>query len=244
MQVFPAGYVGDGSYARVGQSNRFGIGEWGPFSMDFHNDVLYGVGRANRALFSVNKQNGVGTLIGTSGGEFGVGLARPQAIASHKGKLYATGRTNNRSAIGLFELNTANGIGTKVGTDSQFGINEGNVWAMASDGETLFIAGRSTSSLASVNPTTGIATIIAKLTLNGEDHGGGGSMTFDGKDLIMYSFEDKKIYAVNRTTGVMTLKITPNPAINPNQEFSSLAWDGTDLFAAGLEIAWLNKFSR
>ena len=64
----------------------------------------------------------------------------------------------------LFTLNTSTGVATRVGSATQFGVNEFAPSGLAAIGNTLYMVGTTNNALFTLNTTTGVATRVGSAT--------------------------------------------------------------------------------
>ena len=112
-----------GKEQRVGDVNKFGVNEYLPYDLASHEGVLYMVGSAHDALFTLNPKTGRAQRVGNAKA-FGVLQGTPSGLTSHKGMLYMIGREGAVSEQGgdlqgqvlnvggPFTVNTKTGIAT------------------------------------------------------------------------------------------------------------------------------------
>ena len=118
-----------GTATRVGTATWFGVTNRWVFGLTSHNGTLYMTGYRPHALYTLNPTTGV---------------------ASHGGTLYMTGWHTGA----LYTLDPTTGVATRVGSATNFGVNERWPVDLASHQGTLYMLGDATGALFRLNPTS------------------------------------------------------------------------------------------
>ncbi len=146
---------------------------------------------------------GIATRVGTAT-NFGANVVAVRSMAEHQGTLYLAGSTT--AAIGttmaLYRLNPTTGVATRVGTATNFGVNETSVPGLASHGGKLYMVGNVADALYTLNPTTGVATRVGTATKFGVNEAVPRALTSHQGTLYMAGSGTQALYTLNPTTGV------------------------------------------
>ena len=202
--------VTTGVATRVGTVTRFGVGEHFPRALASYEGQLYMFGASTKQLYRLDTRTGVATRVGAAtdfGANVGGGVT---GLAAHNGKLYGV----NRGIDALFTLVPPPpaprpgatlrppGIATRVGTATNFGVNERYPHGLTSHNGKFYMAGRSQNALYTVNPTTGVARRVGTATKFGvNERYTAGLASHQGK-LYMLGASTDALYTLNPTTGV------------------------------------------
>ena len=133
------------------------------FSMEYHNGVMYALDDGG-SLNTIDLATGTissSIPLSTPGASTSSSFAM-RAIVSQGGVLYAAGSRlrGQTSACYFCSVNTTNGQCTRIGTSNDFGVGEEQVYGLASDGTTVYLAGQISLRLATIDLTTGLATLL------------------------------------------------------------------------------------
>ncbi len=176
---------------RIGTATQFGINESAPAGLASDGTNLYMVGQTNKKRYTLNATTGVasnpGSLLpGTptalawhnsklylvlinklytlnANGEatlVGTMSRGMQGLASLGGTLYGVSSASG-GHTGLYSIDTSNATATRIGSATDFGINESAPMGLASDGTNLYMVGRMNKKLFTLDTTTGVATPLS-----------------------------------------------------------------------------------
>ena len=154
----------DGTAARVGTVDGFGVEETSPTGIASHNGVLYMIGSQTRKLYTLNPETAIATAVSSSVTNFGTNISdRRTGLASHGGVLYTVRYDPNHADSYLESLNTSTGVATRVGASAGFGIGVIQASDLVSDGSNLYLteAAQDNDSPVRVNTTTGAGTFVS-----------------------------------------------------------------------------------
>ncbi len=122
---------------------NFGVGESQPTGLAAIGGTLYMIGRAQTALYTINIDStdtipdGRAIQVG-SASQFGMAnQSDPRGLAAIGGTLYMGGLSDDF----LSTLDPATGIGTRVGSATDFGVSEEGSTGLAAIGSTLYMVG-------------------------------------------------------------------------------------------------------
>ena len=189
----------DGRFTRVGSATAFGVRERFPEGLAAIGNTLYMVGEQNDALYSINKDTGVGMRIGNAFA-FGVFERSPSGLAAIGNTLYMVGSANNA----LFTLDITTGVATRVGSANNFGVSEGTPRGLAAIGNTLYMVGGSNEALYSINKDTGVGMRIGNANDFGVRESIPRGLAAIGTTLYMVGDSNNALYTIDTTTGIGT----------------------------------------
>ena len=147
---------------------------------------------------------GIATRVGTAT-NFGANVVAVRSMTEHQGTLYLVGSTTATTGTtsALYRLNPTTGVATRVGTATNFGVNEGGV-GLASHNGTLYMVGNVADALYTLNPTTGVATRVGTATKFGVNETHVRALASYQGALYMVGGVTRRLYRVDPTTGVAT----------------------------------------
>ena len=159
-----------GTATRAGSTDGFGVGETSPGGIASHNGKMYLIGNQTSKLYTLNPDTGMAAAVDDNTTNFGhSSAANRYALASHLGKLY----TINDDILGvhLEEVNTTNGVTSRVGASTRFGLLIVDARSLFSDGSNLYMAEYGASlDFVTLNTTTGVGTSVSELAHNVPRH--------------------------------------------------------------------------
>ena len=134
--------------------------------MTWDGENLFGVmySATEARLVTIDRTTGALTLVGNTANFGTVGETIPQALAWDGTDLWVVGFT----VAGLIRVDKTTGIGTRVGTATQYGVSESTMSGLTWDGTNLYGSGRSTDALYTIDRTTGVATQVGSETRFGQ----------------------------------------------------------------------------
>ncbi len=146
---------------------------------------------------------GIATRVGTAT-NFGANVVAVRSMTEHQGTLYLVGSTTATTGTtsALYRLNPTTGVATRVGTATNFGVNESIVPGLASHQGTLYMVGNTTHALYTLNPTTGVAARVGTATKFGVNEAVPRAFTSHQGTLYMAGKSTQALYTLNPTTGV------------------------------------------
>ena len=190
-----------GRAIRIGSADQFGVSENFPRGLAALNGVLYMAGESNKALYSINTEDGTAQQIGV------FVLSKNNIFSFGLGALGGTLYMVEDATDALYTVNPANGEASQVGSVNNFDFPGGSNAAvipsdLASFNGTLYMVERDTDALYSLNTTTGAATRIGSANRFGVDERSPrGLASFNGK---MYMTGNSILYELSPDTGVAT----------------------------------------
>ena len=160
-----------------------------------YGSVLYSV-----ALYTVNPTTGVAARVSTAGlvpqPNFWEYEVEPTGLVSHNGTLYMVDGRNRA----LYTVTTT-GVAARVGTATNFGVNESYPEGLTSHNGTLYMVGSYNRALYTVNATTGVATRVGTTPFGVNETSPSGVVSHNGT-LYMVGKNNAALYTLNPTTGV------------------------------------------
>ena len=155
-----------------------------------------GLGRVTGMTYPAGRTTGTATR---KGQPLPFGNERfPSSLVSHNGKLYMVGGSNDA----LYTVNPTTGVATRVGSATNFGVDETSPMGLASHNGKLYMVGLRNTALYTVNPTTGAATRVGSARRFGVgEYSPVGLASHNGK-LYMVGRHYAALYTLNPTTGV------------------------------------------
>jgi hypothetical protein len=159
---------------------------------DALNDILYGSTTLGNSLYSINRQTGHASRIGS----LGVQLMHGLAFDSQTGTLYGSDGANKR----LYRINTSTGNASLIGTIGYA------ITGMSFEPSTHLLYGcswgTSNNWLVTIDPATGHATPVSPLKLNG--------ISFNPDNGTLYGLSNgfdlpKGVYTIDIPSGSTTL---------------------------------------
>ena len=204
-----------GNATRVGPSiTSFGVGETEPTGLEFHNSKLYMVGEANERLYEIDKATGQATAVRPPlNTGFGASITQPRGITNHSGTLYMV----NDGGHYLSSVDS-NGIATRIGNATRYGVTDLEIRDLASDGTNLYGLGKVTTSgsetegLYTLSTSNGTATFIGTtgVTSFGVSETSPEGLASDGTNLWMVG-GNAVLYKLNTSTSGATVVGTSQP---------------------------------
>ena len=189
-----------GTAARVGTATRFGVSEYNPSGLAWHNGRLYMTGHYTDSLYRLDTVTGEATRVATRAQITGGGGYNPiRGVASHNGELYVT--TINPGRLYRVDLGTLRG--TQIGTDSFGAAGEAYPFDIASHGSPakLYMIGRSKLYLYTIDTDTGEAARVGNASYFGVDEGNPLGLASHNGSLYMTAASGNRLYTLNTTTG-------------------------------------------
>ena len=186
------------------------------------------------SLWTLNKTSGIATnitklyfLINTASW-FGIGEYEPESLATDGTTTWFTGRTNNA----LYTLNLTTAQGARIGSSSNWGVNETGSRGLTYANSKLYMVGSSTNKLYEVNTGTGIATVVDATTTNfGVNETEPRDLASNGSTIYMLGGSTNAIYTLDTSNGTATI-IGSSFATTENEP-RGIAHDGTNLYMVG-----------
>ena len=155
-----------------------------------------GLGRVTGMTYPAGRTTGTATR---KGQPIPFGNERfPSSLASHNGKIYMVGSSNDA----LYTVNPTTGRATRVGTATNFGVDETSPMGLASHNGKLYMVGLSNDALYTVNPTTGAATRVGSARRFGVGEDSPVGLGSHNGKLYMVGRHYAALYTLNPTTGV------------------------------------------
>ncbi|MDE0087690.1 MAG: fibronectin type III domain-containing protein [Candidatus Poribacteria bacterium] len=230
-----------GIATRIGNANQYGIANFFPAAMAFHNDKLYICDGENITLCELNITTGAATRVGnvSNYGQGSLGFINQlTGLASDGTTLYAIStRTlvgGNRVALCTVDVST--GELTLVANISGGGRTPYGITFL---GDTLYMSER-TNGLYTLNKATAVATRIG--TGFGSDLFFMDALTNDGTKLYART-SDNKLHEVNTTTGALT-QIGSATQFGLSQRGFGIAYSGGAAPVATLTVAKSSIFTN
>ena len=93
-------------------------------------------------------------------GSVSIGDSAPRDLAELDGTMYMVGD----SANALYEVDTATGAGTRIGTATSFGVSESAPRGLAAQDDKLYMVGTVQDKLYTLNPETGVASRVGSVS--------------------------------------------------------------------------------
>ena len=203
-----------GVATRVGSATQFGISEGSPTGLSAVDIGPVSLGKIASSSGGSNLSDGqIGYKAFSNPPSFlsdaektavrtaiGVGSGNLSDSTVTVGTLYMVGSDE----AFLSTVNTTTGVATRVGSSTQFGVNESEPTGLATIGNTLYMVGESQEYLSTVNTTTGVATRVGSASNFGVNEQYPQGLAAIGNTLYMVGDFNNCLYTVNRTTGVAT----------------------------------------
>ena len=159
---------------------------------------------------------------------FGIGEYEPESLATDGTTTWFTGRTNNA----LYTLNLTTAQGARIGSSSNWGVNETGSRGLTYANSKLYMVGSSTNKLYEVNTGTGVATVVDATTTNfGVNETEPQDLASNGSTIYMLGGSTNAIYTLDTSNGTATI-IGSSFATTENKP-RGIAHDGTNLYMVG-----------
>ena len=153
----------------------------------------------------------------------------PTGLASDGTNLYMVGSVRDA----LYTLNATTGLATRVGSATQFGVNESVPTGLAFHNGTLYMLGSANDALYTLNTTTGIATRVGSATRFGVNETSPSGLASDGTNLYMLGGANDVLYTLNTTTGIAT-RVGSATRFGVNEQYpDGLAFHNGTLYMLG-----------
>ena len=195
----------DGTAARVGEADGFGVGIIAVHAIAWHKGKLYLVGATADAIdgiFTLDTATGVATPVARLR-DMGVDTAPLTGITSHDGYLYITASGTGR----LFKADLRARTAVQIGSDDFGTVGETAPVGAASHNGKLYMIGGDTDRLYEIDTDTGDAAAVGTATRFDAPDGGEGDpsgLASHGSVLYMLGNDNDRLYTLNTTTGTAT----------------------------------------